>query len=809
MSGMNLLKSFGLIVLLWNCRSIVSNSVEFNNFVYSYSPHVICLCETFLKPGINYKLKGYKIFRRDRTGRAGGLLILVKDSINSRELRNFREFRDGNLEAMAVQIEVNSHWCDICLLYNPGGTSVSQCEFDYYFGLLSLNSVICGDFNAHNLLWSQGHGRRFINSNVTGNSLVAALNDSDGYNLLTPCGFPTHFDKLHGRNSTIDLMFGRGIFGLVDYVKHTDLIGSDHYPNIYCFSCRPDAVIASSPLSWSLGNLNWNGWRNCLTQRLSGLESYTYDTISEAIAESTKVFTDLKSRKVVPRKCRPFWDEKCSYYVALRRRAQKRYERFPTDENKTALNRQTAIGRRYMLSQKRGKWQEFCSSLDHSTPDSKVWSLFRQLQGKPVFSFEYPIVHNNNIVEDKTVVANLFADFYSKTFNRFIAIPNLGLKEQAIQVGIQLNNKDLYNSDFNLHELNLAIDSLNRKSAMGSDYMHNEFFVNFPKLLLSKLLQSINEIWRSGLIPDGFKLSTLIPILKPGKCTEVVESYRPIALLSCFGKLMEKMVHKRLYSFIENRNLIPPFQSGFRSQRSCTDTLVYLEHHIQLALRTQKVLIIVFFDIEKAFDSASHVEILYNLHLRGVNGRMLKWFCDYFLGRRFRVRVGNSFSDEHDVKCGVPQGSILSPLLFILLLCNFPSMQDVHTLLYADDLSLFVVESSIDIAVAKIQRAINAVNSWLISIGLKISHQKSNFMVFTRKRLTVVPSVFLGNQRIEMVTVLKFLGIYFDAPFLTWRNHVNFLRESCNKKLNIMRCLASTKWGANRSVLIQFYRAFV
>ena len=123
--------------------------------------------------------------------------------------------------------------------------------------------------------------------------------------------------------------------------------------------------------------------------------------------------------------------------------------------------------------------------------------------------------------------------------------------------------------------------------------------------MLSKLLQSINEIWRSGLIPDGFKLSTLIPILKPGKCSEAVESYRPIALLSCFGKLIEKMVHKRLYSLIENRNLIPPFQSGFRSQRSCTDILVYLEHHIQLALRTQKVLIIVFFDIEKAFDTAS------------------------------------------------------------------------------------------------------------------------------------------------------------------------------------------------------------
>ena len=83
--------------------------------------------------------------------------------------------------------------------------------------------------------------------------------------------------------------------------------------------------------------------------------------------------------------------------------------------------------------------------MDHSTLDSKVWNLFRQIQGKPVFSFEFPIVYNNNILEDKTVVADLFADFHCKTFNRSIAVPNLGLKEQAIQVGIQLNNHDLYN----------------------------------------------------------------------------------------------------------------------------------------------------------------------------------------------------------------------------------------------------------------------------------------------------------------------------------------------------------------------------
>ena len=194
-------------------------------------------------------------------------------------------------------------------------------------------------------------------------------------------------------------------------------------------------------------------------------------------------------------------------------------------------------------------------------------------------------------------------------------------------------------------------------------WVHNKFFSNFPRVLLKDLLLAINQSWSHASILSQHKLSTLLLIAKFEKDPTSVESYRPISLLSCFSKIIEKLVYNRLYTYVENKNYIPSFQCGFRRNHSCVDILTYLEHFIQLTLRTKKVLVIVFFDIEKAFDNASHLQILYNLLQIGIKGKMLKWLVDFFTDRRFNVRIGNSFSDDYPMSNGVPQGSILSPLL--------------------------------------------------------------------------------------------------------------------------------------------------
>ena len=374
---------------------------------------------------------------------------MVRGDIKSRLKQNFKTFDDGSLEASAVQIEINSIWCDICCVYNPGNKVISTEEFDHYFDALGRNSILCGDFNAHNLMWTVSSS---IVQSSTGNLLAAALNTHMNFSLLTARGTKTRFDVTTGKYSTIDLAFGSGIFNVVDLIYEGSMMGSDHVPIIYCFNYLPSFIEESFPLSWNLGKMDWSKWKKSLISNMTSSSNSTSQEITKIIVKTIKEFCNLECRKKKIKNHKPFWSEECSYYIALRRKAQKLYEKFPTVANKMALNKQTAITKRFMLRQKRKTWHNFCDSLDHTTPEIKVWRLFKQLQGKIVFDFTYPILHNGTYLDNNLVIANLFADFYSTTFSRVLEIDDIHRKEQEILIGMQFGSSIDYNSDLTMEE---------------------------------------------------------------------------------------------------------------------------------------------------------------------------------------------------------------------------------------------------------------------------------------------------------------------------------------------------------------------
>ena len=571
----DLYKNFGLSIMVWNCYSIFSNLIEFKKFIFDSKPDVICLCETWLKLKDILRIQGYKVFRNDRFGKGGGVAIMVSDILLSRNKEKFSYYDGGVLEALVIQIHVKSLWIDLCVMYNPCKV-VSQNEFMYYFDHLSVNSIVCGDQNAHHPMWATALNTR-SNMNSTGSNLFDALTQNTTFTLLTPPGTPTYFNKNRNIKSTIDLVFGSGIFSSCDKVHVGNLLGSDHYPVSYCFDYSPTHVDKFTPNKWNFSRLNWKDWKSKLTSNFSNSEAdKDIIQITKLIEETTKELTSLSSKKIRPKQYKPFWSPECSYYIALRRKAQKKYEKFPSAENKKALNRQSAIVKRFLLGKKREKWQEFCNGLNYLVPISRVWRFFRSMNGSPNFDFEYPVKAQANLsLINDIEIANHFAEHYSDTFNRYPTIVDSKRKSTEIRIAIQLNFDSDFNSDFHLHELKNAIGSLNINSAMGADFIHNQFFYNFPTVLLGKLLHAINQSWRTGDIPSQLKLSTLLPILKSGKDATVVDSYRPISLLSCFSKLIEKLVSSRLYSFAENRRNIPIYQSGFRKNHSCIDKLIY------------------------------------------------------------------------------------------------------------------------------------------------------------------------------------------------------------------------------------------
>ncbi|XP_069192215.1 uncharacterized protein [Procambarus clarkii] len=239
------------------------------------------------------------------------------------------------------------------------------------------------------------------------------------------------------------------------------------------------------------------------------------------------------------------------------------------------------------------------------------------------------------------------------------------------------------------------------------------------------------------------------------------------------------------------------------------DCLLSLEHRIMDTYRRRRVLLAAFFDIKSAFDSASHSAVLQSLARLGLSGPVLRWFQNYLQGHSFKVAVGGVVSTSRPVSRGVPQGAILSPLLFSILLSDLHVFRGVQVLAYADDVTLVADGDTLLEAQGSLQNAVTVFSAIVLGKGLSINPVKSCVMSFTWTRLPDQPVVTLGGCRLPIATEHRWLGVVLDSPRLTWRHHVDYLRASCLRRVNIMKRVSGAAWGASRESLLALYKAFI
>ncbi len=766
------------------------------------------LCETFLTSKVGCGFPGYhSMIRLDRPGDIGrgGLAFLVrKDIIFSKH--NLNIYHTPSLEIVSIQIRFPFGWVPISICYNPH-RDISTEEFQFYFDQFPQNSIVMGDFNAHHPLW--GTPKRSRLSNPTGISLYNFLTNSINHSLLTPKGLPTYFDRRHGTYSTIDLTIGSGRFCHINEIKSGPGIGSDHFPIIHSYNVSPSTETLYGRNKWNFKNVDWAKYKMAVSELVIDNENSRFPenvtTFTENIISAGKMVASFGPSKKSFKHNRAFWDQECSRTVANRRKAQRKFAKFPNVENKISYSKHTAISKRLIKKKKKESWQNFTKSLSFSTPSKKVWQFFGNLQGKSI-STNYPIEKDGLPLSSNLEKAQHLADYFSNIFNTPNDHDDLLTNISAAKV---LSSKEPYNCNLTINELQYSIQKLKKDSAIGTDFIHNQLIINLPSSVYKYLLKIFNDSWNKSIIPSLWKEANVLPFLKSNKPGNILSSYRPISLLSCLGKLVERMICNRLSWFLENKNLLPSNQFGFRKRRSTLEPLIILEHNIQKTLRTKKVLIAVFFDVEKAFDRASRIAILTKMLNLGIRGRMFSWIDDYLSSRTFKVTVGSSSSNSFPSTSGVPQGSILSPTLYTILLSDFKVNKDIVDLYYADDTTFFVVDTDIDKAVNKMQAALITYQAWCNCWGIKINSNKTAFMCFTRKRIQRIPVLKYNEIPIKLTKNHKFLGLILDAPLLTWKGHINQLKETCTKRLNIMRCLAGTSWGSSREILLKFYNAYI
>ena len=284
----------------------------------------------------------------------------------------------------------------------------------------------------------------------------------------------------------------------------------------------------------------------------------------------------------------------------------------------------------------------------------------------------------------------------------------------------------------------------------------------------------INLIFKHCTFPPLIKLSFVIPLFKSGNRSNI-SNYRPIALINPISKLVEKIIFDMMLGFLDKSNILSNDQFGFRKKRSCDLSLLQIIPNIYSISGKKQYLLCVFLDLRKAFDSVSHHLLIDKLFSYGFRGNILRLLNNYLLSRYQSVIINGKNSTSKPVTAGVPQGSILGPLLFLLYINDLPLVSSIiKFLLYADDTALYIIGSNLQDIINIMNTELVKITRWLEANGLSLNIEKCKCLLFGPKTTTAIlsPLIRINNKSIECVQNYKFLGLRIDKS-LNWADHID------------------------------------
>ena len=390
------------------------------------------------------------------------------------------------------------------------------------------------------------------------------------------------------------------------------------------------------------------------------------------------------------------------------------------------------------------------------------WSILKTFYNDKKIPLIPPLLIEDKFVTDIQTKANIFNTFFDSL---------LPLNQ------IFLTQSRLNSLDFNEDEIIKIIRALNVNKAYGCDDISIRMIKICDKSLLKPLILLFENSIKDSCYPDIWKRSNIIPVHKKID-KRLVDSYRPISLLPIYGKIFEKIMFNRVYKFLLEERLLNPNQSGFRPSDSCINQLIAITHEIFEAFDCNPPLEVrsVFLDISKAFDKVWHEGLIYKIKSMGISGELYKLLENYLSGRYQRVVLNGQTSSWRPVLAGVPQGSILGPLLFLIYINDLPNDLKSNAKFFADDTSLFTI-------VKDKKESANVLNNDLLLISRWAYNWKMLFnphptkpaqeVLFSRKKQNQIhPAISLNNIQIEKVPYQKHLGLILDQK-LNFKQHID------------------------------------
>ena len=394
---------------------------------------------------------------------------------------------------------------------------------------------------------------------------------------------------------------------------------------------------------------------------------------------------------------------------------------------------------------------------------------------------------NNNTINEPQSIAECFNDFFTSIGPKLASTIPRSNTDPVDYI------KDNYPHSFFLtpitrDELITCINKLPTNKSPGHDGFTGITIKQIAPFILDPLLRIFNLSFTNGVVPDKLKLARVVPIFKNGD-PHTISNYRPISILPCFSKILERLVANRLNSFLKAFDILSSAQYGFRANYSTQLAVIDLIDKITQSLDKSQNTIGVFLDLSKAFDTIDHDILLDKLLKYGVRGIALDWFRSYLSDRKQFVEWEHQRSTFQTIKCGVPQGSILGPILFLIYindLCN--SSKILSYILFADDTNIFYSCDNLQAGLRIVNRELRKIATWLTSNRLSINVNKTACMYFTNTNTDIESNIYINDSIIQKASSVKFLGIIIDEK-VSWKNHCQSVHMSISRNLGVLRKL--------------------
>lgn len=769
--------AFNIKIALWNANGLSQHQQEVEMFLSSQNIDVLLVSESHFTSRSYIQIPKYVVYgtkHPDGTSH-GGTAIIIKSNLKHYEIPKYE--RDY-LQATSIIVEDWNGPITFSAIYCPPKHTISKEKFTEFFNTLGNKFVAGGDYNAKHQQW----GSRL--NTTRGRELQKSMHNSNLGQISSaePTYWPTDINKTP---DLLDFCVTKNIPSQNSSARSCLDLSSDHSPVLITISSQ--VIIKQKQLNLTNKNTNWNIFKDLVSDTISfDISLKCAEELDDAVQklcvniqsaawDATPDTSHISNTKRIPQNIRD--------KLAEKRRLRRIWQSTRAPRDKLKLNRATKEIKKLLMDSKNQSFQEYLEGLTPTAAtDYSLWKATRKLKQQQQ---HIPPIRdsNNKWARNDKEKADMFANHLTNVFKPFPSIISQADEEEIEAFLDTPFQMDLPMDKFQSREIQSIINELSVKKAPGFDLITSKIIKELPEKAIKFITILFNAIIRLEYFPDQWKVAQIKMIIKPGKNEIDVLSYRPISLLPILSKLFEKALLKRIKPILIAKKLIPDHQFGFRDKHGTIEQIHRVIDVVAKALEEKKFCSAAFLDISQAFDKVWHIGLLYKLKLY-LPPQIYLILKSYLQNRHFFVKTQDEQSTLQSIQAGVPQGSVLGPVLYLLYTADLPTSEKTTLSTFADDTAVMASNSNANTASTHLQEHLTRIESWLAKWRIKANETKSTHVTFTMKKDTC-PPVTLNNHPLPQETEAKYLGMHLDRR-LTWKKHIFTKRKQLGLKLTKM-----------------------